>query len=431
MKKIYSIYWSLVVVLLAACGDYFDQPGDGDAVDRARFFSDESAYRQVITDAYMQLRDTALYGGTLTLTLLEEAGGLIEAYDVATAAMVRNDWENEALSRRLAVTKRAMYRVVASCDDMIDAVRADQLKSAEVRMAVGEAYGLRAAVSFDLYRLFDEGVGLSTVNEDLYRAASLLRTTDPLVTTTSQTAVAVGQQDRRLRTLAMNWYAVKAVQARVALWERRYADAIAAVDSILSPLDTLHERYQVYYFVEPGKYGADYCFSREFLFGIATRPDGFAALSDRLFVEGDVRTTSRLRSIYADAADIRYRAWFRPSADGQGYTMARKFGRQTLLSGYVVSQTGSETMLPASIPFIKLGECLLIAAEALNESGQTEEALALVERLEAGKDCPGYAAHVRDLGVTHEAVSRLIDAACERELFGEGQLYYYQKRKRR
>jgi hypothetical protein len=39
----------------------------------------------------MQLRDTALYGGTLTLTLLEEAGGLIEAYDVATAAMVRND----------------------------------------------------------------------------------------------------------------------------------------------------------------------------------------------------------------------------------------------------------------------------------------------------------------------------------------------------
>lgn len=431
MKKIYSIYWSVAVLLLAACGDFFDQPGDGDAVDRARFFHDESAYRQAVTDAYMQLRDTALYGGTLSLTMLEEAAGLIEPYDVATTAAAHNDWNNVELSHRLAVTKRALYRVVASCDDIVDAVTPAQLKSAEVRMAVGEAYALRAAVSFDLYRLFDMAADLRVISADLERAASLLRSTDPLVTTTSQSSVSVGQQDRRLRTLAMNWYAVKALQARVALWEHRYADAIMAVDSILAPLDTLHERYQVYYFVQPGKYGADYCFSREFLFGIATRPDGFPALSDRMFVDGNIRTTSRLRTVYSDAADIRYRAWFRPSADGQGYTMARKFSSQTLLSGYVVSSTGSETMLPASIPFIKLGESLLIAAEALNESGRTEEALALVERLEQTKDCADYAATVRATGITHEAVSSLIEAERERELFGEGQLYYYQKRKRK
>lgn len=431
MKKIYSIYWSVAVLLLAACGDFFDQPGDGDAVDRARFFHDESAYRQAVTDAYMQLRDTALYGGTLSLTMLEEAAGLIEPYDVATTAAAHNDWNNVELSRRLAVTKRALYRVIASCDDIVDAVTPAQLKSAEVRMAVGEAYALRAAVSFDLYRLFDMAADLRVISADLERAASLLRSTDPLVTTTSQSSVSVGQQDRRLRTLAMNWYAVKALQARVALWEHRYADAIMAVDSILAPLDTLHERYQVYYFVQPGKYGADYCFSREFLFGIATRPDGFPALNDRMFVDGNIRTTSRLRTVYSDAADIRYRAWFRPSADGQGYTMARKFSSQTLLSGYVVSSTGSETMLPASIPFIKLGESLLIAAEALNESGRTEEALALVERLEQTKDCADYAATVRATGITHEAVSNLIEAERERELFGEGQLYYYQKRKRK
>lgn len=431
MKKIYSIYWSLALVLLAACGDYFDEPGDGDAIDRPRFFSDESAYRQAITDAYIQLRDTALYGGTLTLTMLEEAGGLISAYDVATRAAAQGDWDNVELSRRLSVTQRGLYRVMASCNDIVDAANAEQLKSAEVRMAVGEAYALRAAVSFDLYRLFDTAVDLSAIKNDLERAASMLRSTDPLVITTSQSAVAVGQQDRRLRTFAMNWYAVKAVQARVALWQHRYEDAILAVDSILAPLDTLHERHQVYYLVQPGKYGSDYCFSREFLFGIATRPNGFPALSDRMFAEADIRTTPRLHTIYPDAADIRYRAWFRQSADGEGYTMARKFGSQTLLSGYVVSSTGSNTMLPASIPFVKLGECLLLAAEALNETGRTEEALALVERLEQAKDCPGYAASVRAAGVAHDAVSSLIEAERERELFGEGQLYYYQKRKRK
>ena len=184
--------------------------------------------------------------------------------------------------------------------------------------------------------------------------------------------------------------------------------------------------------MQPGKYGADFCFSREFLFGIATLPAGFPALSDRLFAELGVRTTSRLHAIYTDAADIRYRAWFRQSADGNGYTMARKFGSETLLSGYVVSATGSEMQLPASIPYIKLGEVALMAAEALNETGHPTEALTQIEQLRQTRGIE-TAPVQQTVAATadREAVRQLIMAERERELFGEGQLYYYYQRERK
>ena len=39
---IYQLSFSMT---LASCADFFDQPGDGEAIEEGRFFSDESAYR--------------------------------------------------------------------------------------------------------------------------------------------------------------------------------------------------------------------------------------------------------------------------------------------------------------------------------------------------------------------------------------------------
>ena len=433
MRQLTHILILTAALLMTACDDFFDKRDDGQAIDEQRFFSDESAFRQAMTDAYIQLRDTNLYGGTLTLTLLEQAAGTLTPFDAATEAAARDGLTAPLLRSRLDSTKTAAERVMRACDHIIAAATPQQLKAGEVRMAVGEAHALRGALRFDLYRLqlLPSDV-LPAVEGDLNTAATLLRDSDPLVTTASQTTVAVGRQDRRLRTMMLNWYAVKALQARVALWQGRYDDVLTAADSVMAPLETLAERYRVFYFVQPGKYGADFCFSREFLFGIATLPTGFPALSDRLFGEQGVRTTSRLHAIYTDAADIRYRAWFRQSADGLGYTMARKFGSETLLSGYVVSATGSEMQLPASIPYIKLGEVALMAAEALNETGHPAEALTQIEQLRQTRGIEPDAARLSADGTAdREAVHQLIMAERERELFGEGQLYYYYQRERK
>ena len=433
MRQLTHILILTAALLMTACDDFFDKRDDSQAIDEQRFFSDESAFRQAMTDAYIQLRDTTLYGGTLTLTLLEQAAGTLTPFDATTEVAAREGLTAPQVKARLDSTKTAAERVINACNHIVAAATPQQLKTDEVRMAVGEAYALRAALRFDLCRLqLVQDDVLPTVESDLSTAATLLRDSDPLVTTTSQTTVPVGRQDRRLRTMMFNWYAVKALQARIALWQGRYDDVLTAADSVMAPLETLAERYRVFYYMQPGKYGADFCFSREFLFGIATLPAGFPALSDRLFAELGVRTTSRLHTIYTDAADIRYRAWFRQSADGNGYTMARKFGSETLLSGYVVSATGSEMQLPASIPYIKIGEVALMAAEALNETGHPTEALTQIEQLRQTRGIE-TAPVQQTVAATadREAVRQLIMAERERELFGEGQLYYYYQRERK
>lgn len=454
-QLIYRMFAILSVAgLTTACGDFFDKTGDGEMLTADRLFADDGAYRNALTDVYIQLRSPQLFGGTLNLTLLEQAAQTLTPYDHVTQAAASHDFTDPDVAQRVSEMVLQAYAAVAACNQLISyASRVDQ-RPAEVRMAVGEAYALRAALQFDLVRLFHPLPGandsfnglpymtqvgavdspslttrklLEHIETDLQTAAALLHGVDPLLLATNPTA-AVGKTDRRLRTMQFNWYAVKALQARVALWQGNYREVVAAADTVMQHLHDVESRHQVFYFVRPGKYGSDFCFSREFVFGLATLPTGFAALSDSLFSRCGVKATDRLRAIYSDAADIRYRAWFRPSADGVGYVM-RKFGSETLLSGYVVSSTGSEMQLPVNIPYIKLGEVELMAAEALLALGQVEEALQRIEDLEQQKDAGSYVATLRSEGRTDaHAVRQLLIDEYERELFGEGQLFYVYKR---
>ena len=453
MKKVLCCFLAL---LLLACTDWTGDTGDDELIASDRLFGDESAYRNALNDIYIQLRAPHLYGGTLTLTLLEEAAGTIEPFDEATRAASRHDYGDEAVAQRIRQTALAAYRVMAACNEVIAAADEQTLQAKEPAMAVGEAYALRAAVQFDLTRLFHPlpaddpqfrglpymerngqadsrrlttGELLQRIEQDLSTAARLLRSTDPLLSA-ANTVAAVGQADRRLRTMQMNWYAVKALQARVALWQGHYDQVISAADSVFMHQRQVTSRNQVFYYVQPGKYGSDFCFSREFIFGIATAPSGFPQLSDSLFLRQAVKTCSQLPAIYADVADIRYRTWFRPAADGVGYVMSRKFSSETLLSGYVVSSTGGEMQLPASIPYVKLGEVALMAAEALNATGHTDQALALLEELLQSKDAVSYAADLpkNESESLQQAVRQLINDEYERDLFGEGQLFYHYKR---
>ena len=221
----------------------------------------------------------------------------------------------------------------------------------------------------------------------------------------------------------MNYYAVKAVQARVALWQGNYETAAAQADSVLAHLQNTASRYRLFYWVTPGHYGSDFSFSREYVFGIASKPDGFARLSDDMFKARGIQTTTSLRDIYADNADIRYRSWFRQH--GNGYAMSNKFGTATLLTDYVYSASGTASNLPVAIPYIKLGEVMLIKAEALNEQGHTSEALSCLEEMQGYKDV-SYAR--RAIGVTKDMLREMIYDEARRDLFGEGQLFYLYKR---
>ena len=452
MKKMIFFLIALLMMTLSSCNDYFDKTGDEQHITDKKFFGDEAAFASALTDCYNLMRSRDLYGGMLTLEMMEFANQNIAPHDAISSAASQLNFADAALAARIDTMTHAAYRVVAACNKLIDEAERTKVvftSAGKKKIITAEAYALRAAVQFDLLRLFhpapatDAGFRglpyvthtsanvpealtttqiLQAVNDDLAHAAQLLKTADPILKERNS-IVGVGEFDRRLRTFQMNYYAVKAVQARVALWQGNYEQAVAQADSVLAHLQNTVARYRLFYWVTPGHYGSDFSFSREYVFGIASTPTGFARLSDDMFKTKGIQTTTSLRDIYADNADIRYRAWFRQQ--GSGYAMSNKFGSTTLLTDYVYSTSATAISLPAAIPYIKLGEVMLIKAEALNEMGQTAAARSLLEEMQSYKDI-SYASRV--ISVTKESLRELIYAEARRDLFGEGQLFYLNKR---
>ena len=440
------------MITLSSCNDYFDKTGDEQHITDKKFFGDEAAFASALTDCYTLMRSRDLYGGMLTLEMMEFANQNMAPHDAFSSAAAQLNFADAALAARVDSMTHAAYRVVAACNKLIDEAERTKVvftSAGKKKIITAEAYALRAAVQFDLLRLFhpapatDAGFRglpyvthtsanapealtttqiLQAVNTDLAHAAQLLKTADPILKERNS-IVGVGEFDRRLRTFQMNYYAVKAVQARVALWQGNYEQAVAQADSVLAHLQNTVARYRLFYWVTPGHYGSDFSFSREFVFGIASTPTGFARLSDDMFKTKGIQTTTSLRDIYADNADIRYRAWFRQQ--GSGYAMSNKFGSATLLTDYVYSTSATATSLPAAIPYIKLGEVMLIKVEALNEMGQTSAARSLLEEMQGYKDI-SYAS--RATSVTKESLRELLYEEARRDLFGEGQLFYLNKR---
>lgn len=452
MKKTIFFLIALLMITLSSCNDYFDKTGDEQHITDKKFFGDEAAFASALTDCYTLMRSRDLYGGILTLEMMEFANQNMAPHDAFSSAAAQLNFADAALAARVDSMTHAAYRVVAACNKLIDEAERTKVvftSAGKKKIITAEAYALRAAVQFDLLRLFhpapatDAGFRglpyvthtsanvpealtttqiLQAVNTDLAHAAQLLKTADPILKERNS-IVGVGEFDRRLRTFQMNFYAVKAVQARVALWQGNYEQAVAQADSVLAHLQNTVARYRLFYWVTPGHYGSDFSFSREYVFGIASTPTGFARLSDDMFKTKGIQTTTSLRDIYADNADIRYRAWFRQQ--GSGYAMSNKFGSATLLTDYVYSTSATATSLPAAIPYIKLGEVMLIKVEALNEMGQTSAARSLLEEMQGYKDI-SYASRV--ISVTKESLRELIYAEARRDLFGEGQLFYLNKR---
>ncbi len=451
MKKTIFFLIALLMMTLSSCNDYFDKTGDEQHITDKKFFGDEAAFASALTDCYTLMRSRDLYGGMLTLEMMEFANQNMAPHDAISSAAAQLNFADAALAARVDSMTHAAYRVVAACNKLIDEAERTKVvftSAGKKKIITAEAYALRAAVQFDLLRLFhpapatDAGFRglpyvthtsvnvpealtttqiLQAVNDDLAHAAQLLKTVDPILKERNS-IVGVGEFDRRLRTFQMNYYAVKAVQARVALWQGNYEQAAVQADSVLAHLQNTVARYRLFYWVTPGHYGSDFSFSREYVFGIASTPTGFARLSDDMFKTKGIQTTTSLRDIYADNADIRYRAWFRQQ--GSGYAMSNKFGSATLLTDYVYSTSATATSLPAAIPYIKLGEVMLIKAEALNEMGQTAAARSLLEEMQGYKDI-SYAS--RATSVTKESLRELIYAEARRDLFGEGQLFYLNK----
>lgn len=431
----------LFSILLAtgySCSDYLDvQPED--KLLESQIYGTEAGINSVLNGVYLNLAGPELYGGNLTMTALEV---LAQRYNITNPNSkytgLANYNFNEINSKMdfEAIWSKA-YEAILNLNDLIDNVdKYNTLIPFKANIIKGEAYGLRAMLHFDLLRLFgpvysenpdrqsipyyskvevQNGViqSASTIMdliiEDLEIAEAFLAEDSikqGLIRTTDDTFYEFR------RNLRINYFAVKALQARVHLYAGNKVEANSIAKKVI---DEASEFFPWTHYSDIITVGLDpdRVFSSELIFAIQNVE---LYQRHREYFDGDLLdylilapNNKRLIDVFENNEnDYRYNTtWILP-AGSKTYKTFNKY---------------ADTQYPSMEfrylqPIIRISEMYYILAET-----ETDPTIAI-----------GYLNTVRqNRGLVDLNPDANIDAELlkeyQKEFYGEGQLFFYYKRR--
>ncbi len=267
MKIKNIIYGIIIVTALSSCSDWLTVYPKTEMPTQNQF-SSEQGFKDALSGVYTLLKSSTLYGGGLTFSNIEYMAALWDVNSsTAEQALSLHKYSDEKATAVIDEIYAKQYNVIANINAILEKIDADKsvFKTAGMYEIVkGEALALRAFVHLDLIRMFGpiptmpDGAGAKlpyvtrvskeinipvTYNEyktavlkDLADAEEILKKVDPLLNATVA-------ENKRLnavsdyfvyRIIRMNFYAVKAIQARANLWFGNNADAYAAAMTVIN-----------------------------------------------------------------------------------------------------------------------------------------------------------------------------------------------------
>ena len=437
------VFGILICILFGSfgCESWLDvQPED--RVTDEQLFSDVQGFRTALNGIYVELSSGSLYGGDL---LVDGVEVLAQRYDFSdnTSDISRlctyNYTTDYAKNKFEGVWEKA-YSLIANCNKLLEyADKKQDILIGDTRdLIIGEAKALRAFLHFDLLRLFgpiyatnfsDESIpynvkysisatSLLPANEvvekilaDLDEAEHLLENVDPIIEFGPQNSDSEdGLNYDTFRTQRLNYYAVKALKARVYLYagntEEAYkeAKAVVAVQEQWFPWTPYQE-------IMGGTKAPDRIFSSELLFSTYnnSREDIFTKyFSPELDPAVVYAPKDNLDGFFVQERDKDYRynpIWL--SATSRDYKCFHKY-----------ENVDTDSPMTHLVPLIRISEMFYIIAETATDE---REALAALNTV------------LYNRGLTElEDGNRLSETIAEeykREFWGEGQLFFYYKRK--
>ncbi|RQO74453.1 hypothetical protein DBR43_03410 [Pedobacter sp. KBW06] len=408
----------------------------------SQVFSSENGVKTALNGVYLNMAATSLYGGNLTMGTLEVMAqrynlsafnhnwaqyGAYNYNDVRVFSTMNTIWSG---SYKQILNLNVFIRQLNNSSGVVSASKANLLK--------GEAYGLRAMLHLDLLRLFGPvystgstlpaipyytqpqtqssgnlpaNLVMEKVLADLDTAALLLAN-DPIILEGKQAVSAPNDADvfYKYRNMHMNYYAVRALQARANLYAGNNQKALAYATQVI---------------IEAGKWFTwtndglpitpaytDRKFTPEVIFGLQNLDiyNQFNAL-----FRYDVGAASllapqrqRLTANYTPS-DYRYISWFRVPPSGTSDLTFFKF--ESVIAD-------SEDFRRFLQPLIRISEMYYIAAETHADPAEAFKYLNIVLRNRGIPDLPLTA-----------NLQNEIQNEYTREFYGEGQLFYYYKRR--
>ncbi|UYQ94116.1 RagB/SusD family nutrient uptake outer membrane protein [Chitinophaga horti] len=422
----------LVLVMFSSCKKWLDvQPEDKFTEDM--IYANEEGFLSALNGVYILMADNKLYGASMTMTTLDlfsqryystssesrwQQYTRLNYLDDGVRANLQSIWETSYLC--IANLNRYLYNF---------SVYGNKLNPAEQSYFKGQAYALRALLYSDLLRMWgpryvSDSTGLciplyDKVGADVGEYMPANKVMDFIMNDIAQ-AEQMLQADPVLinghkdgNNFRMNLFAVKALKARMQLYRNDKAGALATAKEVIAQQEKFP--WVTRAAVTSNRDYPDRIFATEVLFGLYSRSmyenfENFFASDNTVENILAPQSATYLETLFESQADFRYSYWWLLPSTGVNFRVLYKFSDVNLKDRYAFR---------FMMPMIRMSEMYMIAAECEPDPA---EGLKHINAIRAHR---GYDA---DLGSAAN-LDNEIRKEYMKEFFGEGQLWFFYKRK--
>lgn len=455
---IINILLCAMLCTMVACDSWLDTTPPSQVPEEDQF-DDEFGFRQALIGCYIGMADVDLYGKQLTWYSVEMQSG---QYSIHTQAQIYamgtyQYTTQRALSVLNSVWEKA-YNVIANANNALKFIdkRQGVLDLISYRMIKGELLAIRAMLHFDLMRLYGYGNLANRTDKstrltipyvkDYDKEITLQQTYDKTIELIiNDLTNALGLLDDEPitgkypadyydalnddgffsdRTFRLNYFAVKALLARVYMWEGSDASIALARQEALDVIRE-GERLQLYQWITTDVVSTDPIHSTEHITSL-----NIPAFTDRLsdyflynFLEGTAYNAIKLSEDGLE--DIYYETGTGENAD---YRLEKLFFRNS--NGYYtplkLAQDRSSGYLKLNrMPLIRLPEMYLIVAESYLRGANINltEAVSYLKTLREKRSN-----YIDISGYTRDELLTCLMNEYRREFLCEGVTFFYFKR---
>lgn len=419
-------------------------------------FSTEGGFEDALTGIYIQMKSSSSYGQALTQTTMED---IISSWTVSSNSTGERlglfQFSDEGVQNRFTSIWSQQYSTIAGINAILEQIEKHRdvfVTDGEYEIIKSECLALRAYLHFDILRIFgpipsDPSSGPSlpyakkltktpierispdafktNILNDLTDAEDLVKDVDPIRQYSLRDLRIIGtgtnyglkSEFQAFRYLRMNYYAIKALQARIALWFGEKQEAFNLAKGII---DAKNEdgsaKFRLGTAGDLSDDVGDYVMTNEHIFGLYDfqmsdhYSDNYGSGNRK---KGDSESQIKSTLFGSTGTDIR------ESSLWEAFTLSNGTGVYTIKKYKMEANSEQLTEDYKQIPMIRLSEMYLIAAEA---GGMTNGLPYLQDFRDA-----------RNIGLMPDPQNELeleaeIMKEYRKEFYAEGQAFYTYKR---
>ena len=435
-------------LFFGGCNSWLDvKPYDSMAEDQ--LYSTENGIQRALNGLYLSLASNDLYAENLGGGAIDVLG---QRYKLSSGHTYYDlneyNYTNDGPKGTFEAIWKAAYKLIADCNEFLEKVpeHQDLMSQANYRMSMGEALAIRTLLHFDMFRIFGPVYSEANKKESSIPYYNMVTdVTQPILPADElvehlfadiDSAIVLLSEDVILtegivkdedfwdyRNLRLNYYAVQALMARVALYCGEKDVAWEYADKMIRGIREEHEWFPFATREEIVTTNReDRIFQSEILFGLynlkrkeSVYEVGFGSglkQGSVLRIDKDI-----MRDMYeGDDNDYRLSYWFAEMVDpdNNSYLHVIKYKEVDDVDPVTKISKGYSYIMP----ILRVSEVYLIAAECCPDPKEGRNYLNAVRTARNVKNIQDDA----DL-------TTCVEQEYKREFVGEGQLFWLYKRK--